>query len=318
MLNMNRTGIWLIISLLLLLAGISCSTNQMAEETSLPDISPSASLVPSMTSPPTITFTPEPTFTPSPTPIVILDPEPIDVVFKADDGQELTGIYYPASENPAPLIVLVHWAEGDQAEWRHIATWIQNRGSFIRETDYNHSWLSSDWFPENQTQDPIGIFAITLRECSGHCQAYLPTEWLLDMEAAMRTAAHLQGAEREQILTAGASIGADAALYGCVWLNQEGEGSCRGTFSLSPGSLLTIPFDDLVEQIISDDPEAYIYCLYGLRDDASLETCGELQGIIGIDYGYIENHGLELIQPGQSQDPLLLLLEFIQKSVGGE
>ena len=59
-------------------------------------------------------------------------------------------------------------------------------------------------------------------------------------------------------------------------------------------------------------------CLYGLRDDASVETCSEEPGITGYDYGYIENHGLELIQPGYYVDPLGLMIEFIQVSLNGD
>ena len=316
---MNRVGRRLVFFLVLIfLVSTGCLAASEVEETSQTAIPPSETNIPTATSLPTITPPPTTTYTPSPTPIVVLDPEPINIEFTAIDGQELSGIYYPASENPAPLAVLVHWAEGDQTEWKHIATWLQNRGSLIRETDHNNSWLSSDWFPDNTYPGPLGVFTFNLRECTGECQAYLPTEWLLDMEAAMQTAAHLQGVDREQIITVGASIGADAALYGCDWLNREREGVCRGTFSLSPASLLTIPYDQLVNDLIGIEPGVKIYCLYGLRDDASLETCGELPGITGIDYGYIENHGLELIQPGLQQDTLLHLLEFIQASLGEE
>ena len=316
---MKRVGRRLVFFLVFtLLVSTGCLAANDIKETSQTAIPPSETNIPKATAQPTITPTPTITYTPSPTPIVILDQEPIYIEFTAIDGQELSGIYYPASENPAPLAILVHWAEGDQTEWKHIATWLQNRGLFIRETDHNHSWLSSDWFPENPSPGPLGVFTFTLRECTDQCQAYLPTEWLLDVEAAMQTAAHLQGVDREQMITVGASIGADAGLYGCDWLNREGDGVCRGTFSLSPASLLTLPFDQLVNDLIGNEPGVNIYCLYGLRDDASLETCGELPGITGIDYGYIDKHGLELIQTGLQQDTLLHLLEFIQASVGGE
>ena len=100
-------------------------------------------------------------------------------------------------------------------------------------------------------------------------------------------------------------------------MNQSGFGSCKGSFSLSPASLLTLPYDELVNQLIEEEPPLPVYCLFGLRDDASVETCSDIAGLIPVDYGYIENHGFELIQPGQSTDPLVLLNEFINISLTG-
>jgi hypothetical protein len=67
---------------------------------------------------------------------------------------------------------------------------------------------------------------------------------------------------------------------------------------------------------LSTVPEAPVYCLYGLRDDASVETCEGALDVLAINYGYVEKHGMELIQPGQNPDPLILLQEFIQITVG--
>ena len=41
----------------------------------------------------------------------------------------LKGYYYPsASDQPAPLVVLMHWVMGDMSDWYEIAPWLQNRG----------------------------------------------------------------------------------------------------------------------------------------------------------------------------------------------
>ena len=103
------------------------------------------------------TYTPEPsqtlrptkTSTPTITPIVILDPDPLPIDFTADDGQQLSGIYYPADQNPAPLIILMHWAKGNQEEWEDIAVWLQNRVEVDQTPDYNYSWRSGNMFPGN-------------------------------------------------------------------------------------------------------------------------------------------------------------------------
>ncbi len=307
--------VFLLIILIGCLSG--CDANQeMIDDAGQDQITQLVTL-PSETPEPTLTFTPEPTYTPSVTPIVILDSEPIKVKFNTEDGVELDGLYYPAADNPAPLIVLVHWARGDMMEWEQIALWLQDRGQLERTPDYNSSWKSSDWFPELDMEGPLGVFIITLRNCQGSCQSYSPGEWLLDLEAAMLKAAQLQGVDKDRIITAGASIGADGALYGCAWMNQLGFGSCKGSFSLSPASLLTVPYEKLATQLISSEPPLPLYCLFGLRDDASVETCSDLPGLVAVDYGYIENHGFELIQPGQIRDPLVLLNEFINRSLIG-
>jgi hypothetical protein len=272
---------------------------------------PTATLVPSDTP------LPSPTFTPSVTPIIVMDPAPVIVEFTAEDGQALSGLFYPASENPAPLLVLMQWARGDQSDWTEIAFWLQGRGLLEKKPDYNRSWRSSNLFPDRKIDQPLGIFTFNLRECEGGCQAYLPTEWLLDIEAAMSTAIYLHGVDPDQIITGGASIGADGALYGCAWLNAGEEGKCRGTFSLSPSSLLTIPYDTTAQGLIEQDPSMQIYCLLALRDDASVETCLDKPGLTVVDYGYSEFHGMELFQTERIPNPWLKLEEFIGTALVG-
>ncbi len=273
------------------------------------------SIPPSQTPVPSSTATPTPTFTPTVTPVVVLDPEPIQIQFLTEDGVELTGMYFPADENPAPIIVLMNWARGDQTEWGEIALWLQDRGKLERKPEYNHTWKSSSWYPENSIEGPLGVFTFNFRDCTGTCQAYLPADWLLDAQAAIRTAAGLQGADPYKILTTGASIGADGAVDACAWINQTDLGKCLGSFGLSPASLLTVSFEEAAGQLLSQQPTLPVYCLIGLRDDASVETCTDVPGLTLVDYGYIENHGMELIQPNQIPDPLDLLQEFIKTSL---
>lgn len=262
------------------------------------------------------TLVPTETPTPTATPVVVLPPDPVEIEFQAADGEPLTGIYYPGSDNPSPIIVLMHWARGDQSDWDPIARWLQGRDSLVREPDYNRSWKSSDWYPESTLDIPLGVFTFTFRNCEGGCQAYQPAEWLLDAQAAVEAAAGLPGVDPVRLLTAGASIGADAALDSCAWLNQTELGTCLGSFTLSPASFLTEPYGTRAVQLLSAVPDAPVYCLYGLRDDASVETCEGSPNVIAVSYGYVEKHGMELIQPGQNPDPLELLQEFIQVAVG--
>lgn len=311
-----------VLSLAFILIVIMASCQSRAGEVS-PEDPDQKSLTITVTPPgptllPSLTPTPAPTFTPTVTPVVILDPGPIQIDFQTEDGVWLSGNYYPADVNPAPLIVLMHWARGDQSEWDEIAAWLQGRGMLEPTPDYNRSWKSSVWFPDRILDKSIGIFTFNFRECEGVCKAYLPMEWLIDVEAAVDAAVNLQGVDRNQIITAGASIGADGAIYGCSWLNRQEGGACRGSFLLSPGSTLTIPFDAIAGKLLNQELPVPVYCLIGLRDDASVETCSDIDGLTVVDYGYIDNHGFELLQPGVGTDPLILLQEFINIALIGE
>jgi len=308
-----------ILGFLLLMILASCKSGAGEVTTGDPTKRPPTTIAPpEPTLLPSLTPTSAPTFTPTVTPVVILDPIPIQIDFKTGDGVWLTGTYYPADVNPAPLIVLLHWARGDQSEWDEIAAWLQGRGVLEPAPDYNRSWKSSVWFPKKTLENSIGVFTFDFRECEGGCKAYLPMEWLMDVEAALDTAANLQGVDQDQIITAGASIGADGAIYGCSWLNKQERGTCLGSFLLSPGSTLTIPFDSLAGELLNQEPPVPVYCLIGLRDDASVQTCSDIAGLTLVDYGYIENHGFELLQPGVGSDPLELLQELINIALIGE
>jgi dienelactone hydrolase len=268
---------------------------------------------------PQISSTPSPSVTPTvtPTQIIVLPPEPTRIQFRAQDGRQLSGSYFPGSENPSPVIVIMHWARGDQSEWEPIASWLQGRGMLVRQPDYNDSWKSSDWFPERSLGIPLGVFTFDFRNCQQDgCQAYKPAEWLQDAQAALKTAAQLQGVDPDRVLTAGASIGGDAALDACTWFNQSGLGTCLGSFVLSPGSFLTESFPTQAAMLFNQVQDAPIYCLYGLRDDASVETCEGNPDVQNFSYGYVEDHGMELLRPGRDPDPLILLEDFIRSAVG--
>lgn len=197
---MSQKEILLLVGLMCILFS-SCSELE-GQELLIPEVSETQLVILPANTPtpePSATLIPTQIYTPTITPTVILDAAPLEIEFKAEDGQELSGIYYPADTNPAPVIVLMHWARGDQQEWADIAFWLQNRAGLIREPDYNHSWRSSKWYPDNLSDMSIGVFSFTFRECSGGCQSYLPAEWLLDVQAAMATAAGLFGVNSNQI-----------------------------------------------------------------------------------------------------------------------
>lgn len=284
---------------------------QNTEDLAPVEVTPVAILSPTQTSPANPTITP--------TPVVVLAPERVEISFAAEDGELLEGYYYPGSENPTPVIVLMNWARGNQSDWEEIAYWLQGRGLLVREQDSRKTWKSSNWYPERTLDMPLGVFTFNFRSCEGEdgCQAYRPIEWLLDAQAALETAAQLEGVNSQQIITAGASIGADGAVDSCAWLNTTGLGTCLGAFALSPSSSLTVDFQSAADTLLAQESPARVYCVFGLQDEASTEICLDYPGIRSIDYGYVEYHGLELIQFSRRPDPLDILQEFILEATGG-
>ena len=306
----------------------ACQTASGEDEAQLSsDPSPVNTLVvPSQTSElqvtaiPSNTPTPEATVIPTATPVVVLPPEPIEILFQASDGQELSGLYYPADENPAAVVVLMPWAQGNQSEWEEVAYWLQGRGLLVRAQNSRQTWKSSNWYPERTLDMPLGVFTFNFRSCESveGCVSYLPVEWLLDAQAALETAAQLEGIDPGQILAVGASIGADGAVNSCAWLNKTELGKCLGAFALSPFSSLTIDFRVSVDSLLDQEDPAPVYCLFGLQDDAASETCGDFPEIRAVNFGYIDDHGLELIHVDRRPAPLNILQEFILEALGGE
>ena len=320
----NLPYIIIIISIFLILSGCGSEqdivvntdpidTEETKQATEIPaSPTPTPSATPSNT--PTPTESP-----PTATPIVVLPPEPIEIMFEASDGQELSGLYFPAEENPAPIIVLMTWSRGNQSEWEEVAYWLQGRELLIREINVTKTWKNSRWWPERTLDIPLGVFTFNFRSCPGEngCEAYLPAEWLLDAQAALEMASKLEGIDSSRILTAGASIGADGAVNSCAWLNTTDLGTCLGAFTLSPSSFLTIDFSATTDALLTQENPAIVYCLYGLRDAAARETCGSYPDIRAVDYGLIYDHGLELILLDRRPNPLNLLQEFILEALGG-
>ena len=241
-----------------------------------------------------------------------LPPEPQDVKFQAEDGQNLQGRYYPAATISAPLVVLMHWAPGDQNEWNAIAPWLQNRGH-TGGSNGGNPWLDASWFPPMLEGQSFGVFTFTFRNCEGGCKSFTRDAWLLDAQAAMRKASQLEGIDPNRINAIGASIGADGAIDGCGWLNSQSPGSCLGALSLSPGDYLTVPYKDAVNTLGGEQPPKPAWCLYAEGDNESARAC---TAAAGNNYRAIKyagnNHGMMLIQPGVDPGALELILDFLK------
>ena len=229
-----------------------------------------------------------------------LPPEPQKITFKAEDGMELQGLYFPGAHNPSPMLVLMHWVGGDMSDWYEIAYWIQNRGGKSPEK-VDLPWRDSSWFPVQESDDSWGVFIFTFRDCEGGCKQMstaILKNWLKDAKAAVFKAHELEGVDPNMIITAGASIGADAAVDACYLLNEKFSGACRGAFPISPGSYLTLPFGDMVKKLGSLKPATSVKCLYSEQDEESAKVAKPLKekNYIKLEYAG-KRHGMSLIGP---------------------
>ena len=294
--SMPALAVLLFVSFLLAACGPAAQT---------PDLSPT---------PETETVTEAlPTDGPAPTvaPAEPLPADPVAMTFTARDGVELQGTLYPAAEINAPVIVLMHWAPGDQRDWRAVAAWLQNRDLQVEPGGADEPWLDSSWFPEFGDEYSFNVFTFTFRGCEGGCTTFDREGWRLDAEAAMNQVIRMDNIDRSRVLTIGASIGADGAAYGCHYYNTE-LGGCQGAFSLSPGGYLNIPYAQEVTSLEAELIGRPAWCLYAEGDSESAAACGETSGLLfrAIDYSG-SLHGMRLINPDQDPNPLNLILDFI-------
>jgi pimeloyl-ACP methyl ester carboxylesterase len=240
-----------------------------------------------------------------------LPPDPIPMTFQASDGVELSGTFYPSASNNAPLIVLIHWAPGDQTDWRVIAPWLQNRGLAVEAGA--EPWLDASWFPGISDAYSFNVFTFTYRGCEGGCQGFVPEGWMLDTEAAMTHIIGIENVDLTKVLTIGASIGADGAAYGCHYYNSE-LGGCQGALSLSPGGYLGMPYADEVANLEAEMLPRPAWCLYADGDTESAAACQSASGDLYRATEYTDSaHGMALIEPDRDPNPMDLILDFIEQ-----
>ena len=238
--------------------------------------------------------------------------------FTTSDGVELNGVFYPADSVSAPLVILMHWAQGDQDDWVEIAYWLQNRGMGGHSTgDESTPWLDSSWFPAIEPEISYNVFTFTFRNCENGCKSFEREKWYIDVKAAVEYAYELDDIDTDNIIMIGASIGSDGAVDGCAYLNQLHPDACKGALSFSPGNYLTIDFGEMVKELGAMSDPKPVWCLYAESDPESAVVCGNVTQNNYTPYSYSADvifsngHGMNLIAPNQDPDPLGLMLEFL-------
>jgi pimeloyl-ACP methyl ester carboxylesterase len=225
---------------------ISCSPATPEDE----DLDEPEAVVPADTVPP-----PTPTNTSPPS----VEPQRVD--FTAEDGVNLAGYYHAAPVPNAPVVVLMHWARGDQKEWSNIGfvDWLTHR--------------SLDGFADEFPSMQYSVFTFDFRGFGESGGQFDPAGWLMDARAAYQTAQRLPGVDPAKVVGVGSSIGADAVVDACGNI-------CRGALSLSPGGYLGIPYADAVTALNAARPNRVnVYCVTSEGDNESAPACRSASGV---------------------------------------
>lgn len=225
----------------------------------------------------------------------VLPPDPQSIDFQTADGATLSGTYYPAAVDNAPLVIMMHWARGDQTDWIPYALWMQNRGPVPGQLDF-------------EALPPEFSFAVFTFDFRGFGQSPgdgNPNNWLLDAQAAVQTARGLEGVDPTRSANIGASIGADGSADAC-------DETCLGALSISPGDYLTVAYAERVTAILPRP----VRCISSQNDQPSAGTCanagpGDNYEPIILDGGA---HGMDLIEEQSAFDWEGLFLEFLEEA----
>lgn len=246
----------------------------------------------------------QPTPLPQVAPGEVLPADPQQVSFQTDDGVTLSGVYYPAAVNPAPIVVLMHWAQGDKSDWTQnaqpkiaLAQILQNRDPAFAVAERGPSY---------------GVLVFDFRGYGSSGSSSDQQNMYRDAQAAVQFAKTLPGGDPNRVMTVGASIGADGALDGCVG-PEPGQPQCIGAVSLSPGSYIGLAYGDAAINV-GNMP---IACLASFEDQIANQTC--LEGAAASEYNatFFEGaaHGMDLFFHNQQPDTLTLILEFLDDAV---
>ncbi len=313
-----RTILSLFVFVILITAcGSPTSTATKAPPPS-PSTEPQATVaLPTHTPTPTTlpTNTPAPTASPQPK----FQPEPQRIEFQAEDGTALVGYYYPAAIDPAPALVLMHWAGGTHCDWVavNLVQWAQNRGlpdgiaaNPACAQAKLHIPSSLEEFPPLPAEQSYAVFTFDYRgygESAGSAN-WSPNGYLQDSIAAMKTAQELKGVDPARIVGIGSSIGADGAIDACAQ-------GCLGGLSLSPGNYLGKSYSGEVTRLSMEQKPAW--CVASTSDSESFPVCNNAGGESFQKFIYEKNgHGTSFFAKGFDPKVTQIIFNFLQLVFG--
>ena len=203
----------------------------------------------------------EPDFVPQP-------PEGQRVEFESSDGTALVGYYYPAALPNAPIVVLMHWARGEQSDWQKngMIDWLQNRGAGGGTQSPSQQSAIYPPMPEGLS---FAVFTFDFRGFGESSGKFDQAGGLLDAKAGYEIAKTLEGVDPTRMAGMGSSIGSDGVVDGCA-------DGCLGALSFSPGSYLTVSYTDAVK--VLDEAGKPVTCIASEGDGESAPTCEAASG----------------------------------------
>jgi len=252
------------------------------------------------------------TLTPSPTVTLAASQVGQRVTFKAEDGRELVGYFYPAWKPNAPIVVLMHEYGNRQSAWDEsaIIPWMQNWGA--QDTSGQEYVYAGGKLPAMPKDLSFAVLTFDFRGHGESLPNLLMSElndkapFLFDARAAYLFAQTLPGVDPTRVIGIGASIGADAAVDACGEI-------CAGAFSVSPGNWLGVDYAKAAQPILARGRP--IRCMYAVSDGDAPKTCwsvapSDLYKIFA--YKGIK-HGMTFFVPRKMEvDFGQNLLEFLQ------
>jgi dienelactone hydrolase len=278
------------------------------------------------TEPPPPTDVPEPTAVPTLEP---LPPEPQVMQIESFDGTLLDAVYYPASVNPAPVVVLFHQYNYGQEQWKAIAPWLQNRGQVAPQAALSGNpmaspvlqgaepWFDSSWFPMIPENLNVAVVTVTLRGCTGGCMGSSASDddWIKDGVATINHAAQLPGVDPAQAFPLGNSIGADITVDACLIISQMAGEMCKGAMPFSPGSYLGMAFQTVVPTLT--EMGTPVFC-YATKDDESAPTCNSIDENLEGYQKLIPSgnfHGIYAVDPQVEPPWLQPMIDFLLENI---
>lgn len=248
---------------------------------------------PAATEPPAET---QPAETPPPTEAAQeLSAQPAEaqrVEFQAEDGVALVGYFYPSKFVNAPVVVLMHWAGGDQTDWTKVGLvqWLQNR------LDQNPIPMDQvEVYPPMPENLSFSVFTFDFRDfgesaaMDGVPFSKLGPGWVMDAQAAYATAAAMPEVDSSRVAGIGSSIGADGVVDGCY-------DDCLGALSLSPGDYLALSYSDEVQRV--DEAGKPVWCVAAEGDGPAYAACTNAAGEHYFSKFYPgDTHGTALLMP---------------------
>ncbi len=270
----NPRLFWTLSGLGLLVAILLLTFPARPEADPIPDATPTWTATPPHVQAASETPSPTSTRTPSPTVTLAASQMGRRVTFKAEDGRELVGYFYPAWKANAPIVVLMHEFGNRQSTWHEsaIIPWMQNWGAQDASRQaYVYAGGRLPTMPKDLS------FAVLTFDFRGHGES-LPKLleanlnqnaplFLMDARAAYAFAQTLPGVDPKRVIGIGASIGADAVVDACGEI-------CSGAFSVSPGNWLNVDYGEATQPIL--DRGRPVRCMYAVNDGTSPQTCWSL------------------------------------------